>query len=224
MRCLSIAYQFSPKEVLSIIIAWAVLTFAISYPYLIGNRVTISSLEIVGGACIATATAFVIHEMGHKFVAIRHGYVANFQMWTWGIILALVTALLTGGHFFFGAPGAVYITPGAAAGVFGYGYYSSNHKMNDPDHENMIISAAGPGINLGFGSLFLLLLLRFNTPGFLSILAFFGFQLNAILGGFNMLPIPPFDGYKVFKRSVPLALALALPLWAMFGYLIYMFG
>lgn len=190
---------------------------------MIENRLTLFSLEIVGGACIATATAFVIHEMGHKFVAIRHGYVAHFQMWTWGIVLALVTAVLTGGRFFFGAPGAVYITPGAAAGVFGYGYYSSSYKMSDPEHENMIISAAGPGINLVFASLFLVLLLFFNTKGFVSILAVFGYQLNAILGAFNMLPIPPFDGYKVFKRSLPLALALSLPLWAMFGYLFYMF-
>ena len=82
MRRLSIAYQFSTKEVLSIVIAWAVLTLAISYPYLIGNRLTISGLEITGGACIATATAFVIQEMGQEFVANWHGYVAYLQMWT----------------------------------------------------------------------------------------------------------------------------------------------
>lgn len=63
-----------------IIIAWAVLTFAISYHFLIRNRAAISSLEIVGGACITTATAFVIHEMGDKLVAIRRGFAALFQM------------------------------------------------------------------------------------------------------------------------------------------------
>jgi Zn-dependent protease len=216
--------QFSRKEIVSIFVAWAVLSFAVSYPYLIGNVTSAYRLEIISGACIATATGFILHELGHKFVAIRRGYVAHFQIWTWGIVLALASALLTGGRFFFGAPGAVYIVPGAAAGVFGYGYYASNHSMSDPEHENMIISAVGPVVNLGFALFFLALLLTNNASNFLSIIVFFGFELNAVLGSFNMLPIPPLDGYKVFKRNIPLGLAIAVPLWAMFAYLYFLFG
>ena len=79
----------------------------------------------------------------------------------------------------------------------------------------MIISAAGPGINLAFAVGFLALLLSVPT-GFLSTVALFGLLLNVGLGSFNMLPVPPLDGSKIFRKSIPVALVLALPLWAMF--------
>jgi Zn-dependent protease len=31
-----------------------------------------------------------------------------------------------------------------------------------------------------------------------------------------MLPVPPLDGSKIFRKSIPIALGIALPLWAMF--------
>ena len=70
--------------------------------------------------------------------------------------------------------------------------------MNDHEYENMIISSAGPGINPGFASLFLVSLALFSTTGLLLILTLFGFRLNEILSAFNMVPIPPFVGYNVF--------------------------
>ncbi len=175
-------------------------------------------LEFVAAAGIATATGFILHEMGHKFVAIRRGYVAHFQIWIWGIALTLITAVVSGGAFLFGAPGAVYIAPAAALGAYGYGYYSTKQQSSDPDQENMLISAAGPGINLGFAVLFLVIYELSTTYNFVAIVATFGLELNVGLGTFNMLPIPPLDGYKIFKKSIPTALVIALPLWAMFLY------
>ena len=85
----------------------------------------------------------------------------------------------------------------------------------------MIISAAGPGINLAFALGFLGLLLAVGfRAGFLSIVGLFGFELNAGLGSFNMLPVPPLDGSKIFRKSVPVALGIALPLWGLFLTLI----
>ncbi len=209
--------QFSAKEILSIFVAWVVLSAAVCYYFLTrGNNIG-ADIETFTAAGIATATGFVLHEMGHKFVAVRRGYTAHFQIWTWGIALAIATVVLSGGRLFFGAPGAVYILPGAAAGAFGYGYYSSNYNRRDPEHENMVISAAGPGINLAF-ALFFLSIYEVTTSYFLGLVAIFGLELNVVLGSFNMLPIPPMDGYKVFKNNIPVALGLARPLWAMFVY------
>ena len=212
------ASQFSRGEVRSIIVAWLVLSFGLSYRFIIAllGGATVD-LEYISAALMATSTGFILHEMGHKFVAIRHGYVAHFQIWIWGIALTLITAILSGGGFLFGAPGAVYIAP-AAIGYYGYGYYSSNYKTSDPERENMIISAAGPGINLAFALLFFLLYYLTPITGFVSIVAFFGFELNVVLGSFNMLPIPPLDGFKIFKNNIAVALAIALPLWLMFVY------
>ncbi len=89
-------------------------------------------------------------------------------------------------------------------------------RSRNEDHDNMLISAAGPGVNLVLAVFFLLLILVSPATGFLSTVATYGFSLNVGLGSFNMLPIPPIDGYKIFKNNILIALAIALPLWAMF--------
>jgi Zn-dependent protease len=212
-----VSSQFSPGEIGSIILAWVVLSFGLTYSNLIGLiSGTGGSLDYVLAGFIAAATGFIIHEMGHKFVAIRHGYVAHFRLWTWGLLLTLVTVVATRGTFLFGAPGAVYISPGASISYYGYGY-SWSTRPADEEHENMIISAAGPGINLAFALVFLVTLLDLPSPsGLLYDVAVFGFTLNVGLGSFNMLPVPPLDGSKIFRKSIPIALAIALPLWALF--------
>src|SRR5438034_10480117 len=141
-----VSSQFSPGEISSIIIAWLVLSIAITYQNFVGLFTGIGSLEIVITGFVATATGFIIHEMGHKFVAIRHGYVAHFRLWMWGLLLTLFIVVFSGGGIVFGAPGAVYIAPAAIAA---YGY-DSTYRPRDPEQENMVISVAGPGINLAF--------------------------------------------------------------------------
>src|SRR5205807_1405651 len=128
---------------------------------------------------------------------IRRGYVAHFRLWMWGLLLTLFIVVFSGGGIVFGAPGAVYIAPAAMAA---YGY-DSTYRPRDPEQENMVISAAGPGINLAFAIAFLSLLLAVPA-GFLSTIAIFGFELNVGLGSFNMIPIPPLDGSKIFRKNI----------------------
>jgi len=205
--------QFAPSELRSILLAWIVLSIAISIGQIEGLFTGTGNIDVILASFIATATAFIFHEMGHKFVAIRLGYVAHFQVWLWGIALTLLTAIAFQGHFLFGAPGAVYITPVAAAGYYGY-----ESRRSNPDRDNMLISAAGPGINLTFAVIFLILYVISPATSFLSTVSFYGFSLNVGLGSFNMLPIPPIDGYKIFKNNILVALLIALPLWGMFLY------
>ncbi len=207
--------QFSPGEISSIIIAWLVLSVAITYRNFVGLFTGIGSLEVVIAGFIATATGFIIHEMGHKYVAIRRGYVAHFRLWMQGLLLTLFVVIFSGGGIIFGAPGAVYIAPAAAA----YYGYDSASRPRDPEQENMVISAAGPGINLAFAVAFLALVLATLSGSFLWTIAQFGFALNVGLGSFNMLPVPPLDGSKIFRKNILVGLGLALPLWAMFLFL-----
>ena len=204
--------QFSPGEISSIIIAWLVLSIAITYQNFVGLFTGIGSLEVVVAGFVATATGFIIHEMGHKFVAIRRGYVAHFRLWMWGLLLTLFVVIFSMGGIVFGAPGAVYIAPAATTAYYGY---ESATRPHDPEQENMVISAAGPGINLAFAVTFLSLFFVAPLGSFLSTIAQFGFLLNAGLGSFNMIPVPPLDGSKIFRKNIPVALAIALPLWAM---------
>ena len=203
--------QFSSGEILSIIVAWIVLSVAITYQNLVGLITGVGSRDIVIAGFVATATGFILHEMGHKFFAIRLGYIAHFRLWIWGLVLTLSIVTLSGGGLVFGAPGAVYIAPAAAQ----FYRYDSGRSPTDPEEDNMIISAAGPGINLAFAIGFLVMLFLV-PPGFLSTIAGYGLLLNVGLGSFNMLPVSLLDGAKIFRKSIPVALAIALPLWAMF--------
>jgi Zn-dependent protease len=206
-----VSSQFSSGEILSIIVAWIVLSVAITYQSIIGSITGAGRIDIVVAGFIATATGFILHEMGHKYVAIRRGYLAHFRLWIWGLVLTISIVTLSGGGLVFGAPGAVYIAP-AAAQFYGY---DSGRGTIDPEEDNMIISAAGPGINLTFAIGFLVMLFLVPT-GFLSTVADFGLLLNVGLGSFNMLPVSLLDGAKIFRKSIPIGLGIALPLWAMF--------
>jgi Zn-dependent protease len=208
--------QFSSGEVVSILAAWIVLSVAITYQNLVGLFIGTGSLDIVAAGFVATATGFILHEMGHKFVAIRRGHLAHFRLWIWGLVFTLAIVTVSGGGIVFGAPGAVYISP-SAAGFYGY---DSGRRTTDPEEDNMIISAAGPVINLAFAVGFLGLL--FSVPGgLLSNIASFGLLLNLGLGSFNMLPVPPLDGSKIFRKNILVALGIALPLWAMFVFFVF---
>jgi Zn-dependent protease len=206
-----VSSQFSSGEILSIIVAWIVLSVAITYQSIIGSITGAGRIDIVIAGFVATATGFILHEMGHKYVAIRRGYLAHFRLWIWGLVLTISIVTLSGGGLVFGAPGAVYIAP-AAAQFYGY---DSGRGTIDPEEDNMIISAAGPGINLTFAIGFLVMLFLVPT-GFLSTVADFGLLLNVGLGSFNMLPVSLLDGAKIFRKSIPIGLGIALPLWAMF--------
>src|SRR5213593_1722704 len=92
--------QFGATEALSILIAWVVLSFGVTYRY-IGDLLTgtAGGFVYVAAGFIATATGFILHEMGHKYVALSRGYVAHFQVWLWGLALTLITVVISGGGF-----------------------------------------------------------------------------------------------------------------------------
>src|SRR5437879_2958700 len=87
------------------------LSVAITYRNLVGFLIGTSSIDVVIAGFVATATGFILHELGHKFVAIRRGYLAHFRLWIWGLVLTISIVTLSGGGLVFGAPGAVYIAP-----------------------------------------------------------------------------------------------------------------
>jgi len=188
-------YLFSQKEVRDILIAWAALALAFTIAY---------SGGLAGGASligegfptlffvsfVAVGSGFVLHELMHKFTAERYGYWAEFRMWVMGIVLALITSTL---GFIFAAPGATYI------------------QGNDVTaRQNGIISLAGPATNVVIA--FLFLLVGIVGTGIIGDIGAIGFPVNLFLATFNMLPIMPLDGAKVFRWNKLLWAAFFVPL------------
>jgi len=192
----SSAILFSQIEVRDILIAWAALALAFTIAYS-GGLAGGSSLFSGGNflsyyfiAFVAVGSGFVLHELMHKFTAERYGYWAEFRIWVMGIVLALVTSTL---GFIFAAPGATYI--------------SGN---NITERQNGIISLAGPATNVVIA--FLFLLVGFVGTGIFVELGFVGFEVNLFLATFNLLPIMPLDGAKVFRWNKLIWAVVFVPL------------
>ncbi|MDG7010856.1 MAG: hypothetical protein JRN57_01925 [Nitrososphaerota archaeon] len=195
------AKVFSRVEVRDIAIAWFALgvAFTISrFTYLGGVPLDAFNFSVyLGIALITVGPGFVFHELSHKFVAQRYGFWAEFRMWPMGLVLALVTSLL---GFIFAAPGATYIS-----------------GANISSEENGKISIAGPAVNVLIGALFFPL--TFSNDPLLYAIGVVGSSINIFLALFNLLPIGPLDGSKVWRWSKPIWAMAFIPLALAFFYL-----
>lgn len=189
---------FSEIEIRDILIAWFALGVAfflaqtgavfnssiitsnarIIYPIL-GTDYKVTASQVFLIALFSVGPGFVLHELSHKFVAEHYGFWAEFRMWPVGLVIALATSVL---GFIFAAPGATYIS-----------------GTNISESENGVISIAGPLTNVGVGLVFLPFFLL--GSGNWRVLGFVGLYINMFLATFNLLPIMPLDGAKVFRWS-----------------------
>ncbi len=152
-----------------------------------------------------TVTAFLLHELAHRTVARRLGAVAFFKLWNLGIILALITSLF---GFIIAAPGAVEFA----------GLYDSESEGK--------IAAAGPGTNIALGALFYLIYLFIST-GIAGFILYYVALLNFWFALFNLIPVPPLDGSKVFywnSKVFAFLFILSLVLNVVDGFIPSLFG
>jgi Zn-dependent protease len=163
--------RFSDTEVKHIAIALFVITLALTL-FFFGSF-------SVGGFITMLLTfgvAFISHELAHKFVAQRYGYWAEFRYWETGLILGLLMGLTRA--FLFLAPGAVYISSGG---------YGMTQKQNA-----YFLMIRRPPRSTQSTTLFP------YTTLFGPTISSFAVRINLLLAIFNLLPVPPLDGSKVF--------------------------
>jgi Zn-dependent protease len=131
---------------------------------------------------IAVAPAIIFHEFGHKIIALSFGFVATFNAAYFWLFLGVALKFAAGMAFFIPA----YVSFGCAGCTVTAG-------------QSTLIAFAGPGINLLlYGGSILLLKYGSFSPR-TSILIGATRSINGMLFLFNMLPIPLFDGFKVYQ-------------------------
>ena len=180
-------YNFTKNEIRGLIIAFVVLSFCFAISNVgLDLKGIISLMPIV---MVGVGIGFLLHELGHKYMSIKHGYRAEFELWPLGLVIAFVTAFL---GFVFAAPGSV-----------------KTYADEMTDEINGKITLAGPMANIGLAILFILiaaLIYPFSTHSELFRLMYLictvGFSVNAFLATFNLLPFYSLDGTKVMKWSV----------------------
>lgn len=195
--------KFTAREIRDIIISLLVISLA--FDYIFYGRNLDATIANFGYMIVVVGFGFVLHELAHKFAAIRYGYWAEYKMWFQGLILALITAFL---GFVFAAPGAVYI-----------------HGYNIKKSENGIISLAGPVTNIILAVLFLMFMPLASKNGLLSI-AILGVYVNSFLAVFNLLPLVVLDGVKIIRWNpliwiATMAVAVILLLYSLFDVHIF---
>jgi Zn-dependent protease len=178
---------FQQEEVSGLLIA--IIAVAVIFAYSPFNPIlTINRLPL---SLAVAVVAFLFHELAHKFVAEHFGASAAFKLWPQGILFGLIF-MFTGIKFL--APGAVVIYP--------YRHRRGLYRRVHLDIKEMgIIGASGPTVNILFAALFSLF------PG--SFAAFLS-DINAWLAFFNLLPVNPLDGSRVFTWKPVLWLMLII--------------
>jgi Zn-dependent protease len=87
-----------------------------------------------------------------------------------------------------------------------------------------LVAFAGPIANVvvavAFAVVFRLLDLAGIEQGFLARLLAFTVQINILLALFNLIPIPPLDGYNVLLAFLPPRQAITLQRWAPYGVIV----
>jgi len=182
----------SSTEVSQVIIAYVVLTFDLVI--LFGGVNLFSGYDtsflsqyivpLVSVSAAAALTGFVAHEMAHKVAAQRRGFWAEFRLSPTGLLVSVITAFL---GFLWAAPGATVVS-----------------GVDERDREDWgRIALAGPMMNVVFAVVFYgasaaaFVFSSSDAYFWLLMLAF----VNGWFGVFNLIPIGPLDGRKVFRWS-----------------------
>ncbi len=145
---------------------------------------------------LCAGLGFLLHELMHKLLAQRLGYMAEYAAggFPWmSVLVAFAGWILL-------APGAVYIA-------------SRTRPLTKA--ANGLISLAGPATNL-----FIALGFRaFAGEGFVGAVGYLGWEINIWLAIFNLIPAPGFDGQKVLAWNKPVYLLSAAAVAASYLFL-----
>lgn len=177
---------------------------------------------------LVTLVAITFHEAAHGFVAWKRGDPTAHQLGRvtfnplkhidpFGTVILPAMMILTGMPFTFGWAKPVPV-------MFS--------RLNNPRWDGVWVSLAGPGINFALGALAILTMVVFQAmgglssswAGFVSDLCLNFLLVNLVLGVFNLLPIPPMDGYRVVSAFLPPALSKKLARIERFGLGLVLLG
>jgi len=173
------------RERIDLVIAWLAIAvaFTIARFNLLGGGIDpVSALLVFLISLLTVGVGFVLHELAHKFTAMHFGFWAEFRKDNQMLLIAVVLAAIAG--VVFAAPGATVI----------YGDRIGRR-------ENGLISAAGPATSLSLSLVFLVLFLL-APQSLVGAIGLAGFQINAMIAAFNMLPVSVLDGRKVLSWNV----------------------
>ncbi len=172
-------------------------------------------LEYIALSAPAFLLAITVHEFSHAYMAYRFGDPTAKNMGRLTLnplphldIFGTIALFLIG----FGWAKPVMVNP---------------HNLKNPRKDNLWIALGGPASNL-LSALILGLLFRVLEPilspidfgQILMVMLLLAVRLNIILAVFNLLPIPPLDGYHILEGVVSSETYIKMQAYEQFGSII----
>ncbi|MCK4830618.1 hypothetical protein KA005_83670 [bacterium] len=198
-------YTFSPMEIKHLAIAYIALVIAFSIALstnlggiLFGDFTVEAFMFVLPISLIAVGLGFVLHEMAHKFTAQHYGCWSEFRYYERGLMFALMFAAIIG--IVFAAPGATMIS----------GRISRR--------QNGIISLAGPATNMAIAGILVPISFVVSYNNLLLFYIIFSGWIIAFLGLFNLLPIYPLDGSKIWRWNKGIYIGVLSASIVLFAY------
>ncbi len=158
-------FSFSNAELKDLAKAWVALGVAFTVAFRMN---VIISVLVVGAA-------FLLHELAHKYMAIKYRCSAEFKANDSMLLMMIFISLL---GVILAAPGAVHIRGHMSRKEYG------------------IISLAGPATNLILAAASIPVAV-IASGTFIGSLGSYSALINAWIGMFNMIPFGMFDGRKI---------------------------
>ena len=168
--------RFSKTEVLPLVIA-TVLVAAVGMSF---YGFQFRPGPVMWAYLTVFISAFIIHELGHKFLAQFYRAWAEFRILLFGAVLTAFSALPIL-PFKFIAPGVVWVN----------GNLSQSRSGR--------VSWIGPLTNLAMGTGFLVAYLVMENLGSRNFILLAGVSFNGFIGFFNLIPFMGLDGQKIFS-------------------------
>jgi Zn-dependent protease len=208
----SVPLRFTARERLDLLIAWLALGVAFMVFFAGGSTGALglladgpSSLALAFVVSLVTAgVGFLLHELGHKVVAVRFGNVAVFRA-DYGMLFVAVLSAFLG--FLFAAPGAVH------------------HRGPLTDRQHGLVALAGPAVTLALAVLFVPLLVggALLSLDITALVGARGLAVNLFLAAFNLVPLGPLDGSTVLGWSKLVWAGVFLPTAAVTFVVVFVF-
>jgi Zn-dependent protease len=142
-------------------------------------------------AIVFIAITVFVHHAGQRILALQLGLRAEQRLWWYGFLIGLILVIVSNGNIkFLAATSTIaYMLPAHRLGAFRYGPNVGTIAK---------IVLAGPLLNIFFSAL----IKTMEWAGMLSpSVSEPLFVLNLVYAGWNLLPIPPLDGSKIFYYS-----------------------
>ncbi|MDP3917059.1 MAG: M50 family metallopeptidase [Nanoarchaeota archaeon] len=132
-------------------------------------------------AALVTAPGIILHEMSHKFVGLALGITTQFNASYFGLFLGIFLKWISSPFI-----------------IFAPGYVSLAGSISD--FQRFLTAFSGPAANLLlFAIAYTILDRKKNLTRNQAIALHLTKQINLFLFLFNLIPLPPFDGYSVFS-------------------------